>query len=235
MKKLLVLAIVLALVLPLFAAGAKEETIEKYPSRTVRVIIPWSVGGMTDVLTRPVASHLEKQFGVPFVVENKPGGGGVVGSLEIEKAANDGYVIGTTSMSTVSAKYVSPIYPDIYNVELISQVITIPATVTVNANSPFKTLQDLIDYAKALVGDRMMVFGSAYSVLQEEGVREAESNIRLGYADFAGWGRQTLSDPLFPKRLALGDEVDYCKLCSGCSKLMIKQEEVGCIIYPSLN
>lgn len=89
--------------------------------------------------------------------------------------------------------------------------------------------------AKALVGDRMMVFGSAYSVLQEEGVREAESNIRLGYADFAGWGRQTLSDPLFPKRLALGDEVDYCKLCSGCSKLMIKQEEVGCIIYPSLN
>jgi len=152
MKKLLVLAIVLALVLPLFAAGAQEETIEKYPSRNVRVIIPWSVGGMTDVLTRPVASHLEKQFGVPFVVENKPGGGGVVGSLEIEKAAKDGYVIGTTSMSTVSAKYVSPIYPDIHNVELISQVITIPATVTVNANSPFKTLQDLIDYAKANPG-----------------------------------------------------------------------------------
>lgn len=79
----------------------------------------------------------------------------------------------------------------------------------------------------------MKVFGSAYSVLQEEGVREAESNIELGYADFAGWGRQTLSDPLFPKRLALGESVDYCRLCSGCSKLMIKQEEVGCIFYPS--
>lgn len=87
--------------------------------------------------------------------------------------------------------------------------------------------------AKALVGERMKVFGSAYSVLQEEGVHEAQSNIELGYADFAGWGRQTLSDPLLPKRLALGDEVDYCKLCSGCSKLMVKQEEVGCIIYPS--
>ncbi len=152
MKKLLILAVILMLAFPVFANGTQEEALDAYPSRNVRVIIPWSVGGMTDVLTRPVASHLEKQFGVPFVVENKPGGGGVVGSLEIEKSANDGYVIGTTSMSTVSAKYVSPVYPDIHNVELISQVITIPATVTVNADSPFMTLQDLLDYAKANPG-----------------------------------------------------------------------------------
>ncbi|MXI86100.1 tripartite tricarboxylate transporter substrate binding protein [Sphaerochaeta halotolerans] len=152
MKKLLIFAVILMLAFSVFANGAQEESIEAYPSRSVRVIIPWSVGGMTDVLTRPVASHLEKQFGVPFVVENKPGGGGVVGSLEIEQSPNDGYVIGTTSMSTVSAKYVSPVYPDIHNVELISQVITIPATVTVNADSPFMTLQDLIDYAKANPG-----------------------------------------------------------------------------------
>ena len=152
MKKLLILAVILMLAFPVLANGTQEEAIDAYPSRNVRVIIPWSVGGMTDVLTRPVASHLEKQFGVPFVVENKPGGGGVVGSLEIEESANDGYVIGTTSMSTVSAKYVSPVYPDIHNVELISQVITIPATVTVNADSPFMTLQDLLDYAKANPG-----------------------------------------------------------------------------------
>ena len=86
--------------------------------------------------------------------------------------------------------------------------------------------------AKALVGDRMMIFGSAYSVLQEDAVAASERNLALGYADFVGWGRQTLADPLFPKHLALGQEVDYCKLCSGCSKLMVKQEEVGCIIYP---
>ncbi len=55
-------------------------------------------------------------------------------------------------MSTVSAKYVSPVYPDIHNVELVSQVITIPATVTVNADSPFMTLQDLLDYAAANPG-----------------------------------------------------------------------------------
>ncbi len=151
MKKLLILAFVLMLAFPLMAEGTKE-TAESYPARNVRVIIPWSVGGMTDVLTRPIAKNLEDQFGVAFVVENKPGGGGVVGSLEIEKSKNDGYVIGTTSMSTVSAQYVSPVYPDIHNVELISQVITIPATVTVNADSPFMTLQDLLDYAEANPG-----------------------------------------------------------------------------------
>lgn len=86
--------------------------------------------------------------------------------------------------------------------------------------------------AKALVGNTMKVFGSAYSVLKEEGVTLAEENLQLGYADFVGWGRQTLSDPLFPKRLALGEAVDYCKICSGCSRLMIKQEKVKCIMFP---
>ncbi len=135
----------------LFAEGAQEE--KEYPSKTVRIIIPWSVGGMTDTLTRPIANWLEEYFEVPFVVENKPGGGGVVGSLEIEGAKNDGYLIGTTSMSTVSAKYIANVAPDIDNVELIAQVISIPATVTVNADSPFNTLEELIDYAKANPGE----------------------------------------------------------------------------------
>ncbi len=86
--------------------------------------------------------------------------------------------------------------------------------------------------AKALVGDSMKVFGSAYSVLKEDGIALAEENLEKGYADFIGWGRQTLADPLFPIRLAQGESVDYCKLCSGCSKLMARQEQVKCIIYP---
>ena len=150
MKKTIALLLAILVTATLFAEGAQEEA--SYPERNVRIIIPWSVGGMTDVLTRPIANWLEEYFGVPFVVENKPGGGGVVGSLEIENARNDGYVIGTTSMSTVSAQYVAPVAPDVHNVELIAQVISIPATVTVNANSPFRTLDELIAYAKANPG-----------------------------------------------------------------------------------
>lgn len=152
MKKLIVAVLVVVVATAAFASGAREEE-APYPNRTVRVIIPWSVGGMTDVLTRPITDWMEDYFGVPFVVENRTGGAGVVGSLAIENAPNDGYTFGTTSMSTVSAKYITETAPDIHNVELIAQAISIPATVTVHNNSPFQTLQDLIDYAKANPGE----------------------------------------------------------------------------------
>ncbi len=151
-KRLVAFIMVVCVGSAVFAAGEAEEG-DQYPNRTVRVIIPWSVGGMTDVLTRPIAEHLEENFGVPFVVENRPGGGGVVGSLEIENSDGDGYIIGTTSMSTVSARYVAPVAPDINNVELIAQVISIPATVTVNADSPWTTLEELVEYARANPGE----------------------------------------------------------------------------------
>lgn len=150
MKRLIVALLLVGLAAGIYATGVEEDV--AYPDRNVRIIIPWSVGGMTDTLTRPIAKWLEDYYGVPFVVENKPGGGGVVGSLEIENSNNDGYTIGTTSMSTVSAKYLAPVAPDIDNTELIAQVISIPATVTVNSDSPFNTLDDLIAFGKANPG-----------------------------------------------------------------------------------
>lgn len=143
------LIVLLVFAIMLSAAGTVFAV---YPERSVKIIIPWSVGGMTDVLTRPIAKWLEDYFDVPFVVENKPGGSGIIGSLLIENAVADGYVFGTTSMSTVSAQYVSPVYPKMENVEPLAQAITIPATVTVNADSPWKTLEEYVSYAKANPG-----------------------------------------------------------------------------------
>jgi tripartite-type tricarboxylate transporter receptor subunit TctC len=125
MKNSLIVLLVFAIMLS--AAGI---VFAAYPERSVKIIIPWSVGG----------------------VENKPGGSGIIGSLLIENAVADGYVFGTTSMSTVSAQYVSPVYPKMENVEPLAQAITIPATVTVNADSPWKTLEEYVSYAKANPG-----------------------------------------------------------------------------------
>lgn len=83
---------------------------------------------------------------------------------------------------------------------------------------------------KAIAGD-MKVIGSAYTVLQEESLALAEENLRKGYVDFAGWGRQTLADPGFPHKVQGNIPVDYCILCSGCSRLMVKQQPVECIVY----
>lgn len=84
--------------------------------------------------------------------------------------------------------------------------------------------------AKAL-GTRMAVFGSAYSILAEEAYHLGEENLRKGYADFIGFGRQNFADPLYPAKLLAGEKVDYCTACSGCSRLMAAQLHDGCIIY----
>ena len=187
MKKAMMLVLLVMLTFSVFANGQQEGEVS-YPARDVKVIIPWSVGGMTDVLTRPITAWLEDYFNVSFVVENKPGGGGVVGSLLIENSDNDGYTIGTTSMSTVSAKYVSPVFPDIHNVELLSQVITIPATVTVNADSPWQTLEEYIEYAKANPGAlKNSNSGNGASAHIYAAIFAAEAGIELNHIPYPGY------------------------------------------------
>lgn len=77
----------------------------------------------------------------------------------------------------------------------------------------------------------MKVIGSAYSILRERAFPVAEEMLGKGYADFIGWGRQTLADPLLPKKIKNGEVPDYCQACSGCSKMMVKQINVGCIMF----
>lgn len=90
-------------------------------------------------------------------------------------------------------------------------------------------------YARAAkaVAASMPIIGSAYTVLKAESLDAAEENLGRGDVDFVGWGRQNLADPHFPAKVRQGFEVDYCKLCSGCSKLMIEQKPVGCIFFSS--
>jgi len=78
---------------------------------------------------------------------------------------------------------------------------------------------------------KMAVIGSAYSVLGEEALFLGEENIRKGYTDFIGFGRQSLADPLLPKRVRDGEKINWCIACSGCSKLMNSQKNDGCIVY----
>ena len=81
------------------------------------------------------------------------------------------------------------------------------------------------------IGSDIQVFGSAYSVLKEGAFPIGEDMLNNGYADYIGWGRQILADPFTPEKLKNGEAIDYCTACSGCSKLMVKQENVGCILH----
>ncbi len=77
----------------------------------------------------------------------------------------------------------------------------------------------------------MKVIGSAYSILRERAFSVADEMLEKRYTDFIGWGRQTLADPLTPRKLQNGEKVNFCMACSGCSKMMLKQINVGCIIF----
>ena len=122
-----------------------------YPTKPVRLIVPFPPGGGTDILARVIGNKLTEALGQPVVVENRPGAGGNIGVDLVAKSASDGYnmVIGQTSNLAVHPT----LYPDLpYNPEKdlapISLVADAPLVLVVPANSPFKTLGDVINAAK---------------------------------------------------------------------------------------
>jgi len=88
-------------------------------------------------------------------------------------------------------------------------------------------------YAKLVkeMNTSLKVIGSAYSVIGAAAPMHAEENLRKGYTDFAGFGRQTFADPLYPTKLGRGEKIDYCVACSRCGRLIENQRHTGCVIY----
>lgn len=108
-----------------------------------------------------------------------------------------------------------------------------PSLTRPDVNSAFN-LYHHFRYAKVVkeAFPDVAVIGSAYSSGMENSGSLAGENIEKGYTDFAGFGRQNLADPLYPKKLAQApDTVDYCVLCGGCSGLLKKQKPVYCVKY----
>jgi 2,4-dienoyl-CoA reductase-like NADH-dependent reductase (Old Yellow Enzyme family) len=116
----------------------------------------------------------------------------------------------------------------------------VPA-VTGTITRPIETSKLLVlhhlRYAKAvkdLVKEEtrsLKVIGSAYSTYKEEAPAIMENMLSKGHVDACGFGRQSFADPLMPKKIASGEKVNWCVLCSGCTKLMIAQLNDGCIVY----
>ena len=84
------------------AAIAPASAQEKWPERQVNVIVPFTAGGTTDMFGRIFAQHMQAKFGPPFIVENRAGAGGNIGTSAVAKAAPDGYTIGTVSTHAIN-------------------------------------------------------------------------------------------------------------------------------------
>lgn len=142
----------LAVAFSLSLAGVARA--DDYPSRPVRVIVPFSPGGAVDGPMRLIAQELGKRLGQPVVVENKPGAGATIGSDVVAKAPPDGYTLLLASQTNaISATLYSklPFDPigDFTPVTLIGRE---PGVVVVNPSVPARTLQEFIAYVKANPG-----------------------------------------------------------------------------------
>jgi tripartite-type tricarboxylate transporter receptor subunit TctC len=135
----------------LFATSQPLAAQSDWPNRPVRVIVPFGAGGSSDTLARIVANHLSTAFNQQFVVENRPGAGGVIGVQAIASAEPDGYTIGMTNLSTLSLAPIinrSVPYDPMKSLTHISYVGGAPVVLSANPNTGVKTLADFIAYAK---------------------------------------------------------------------------------------
>jgi len=137
-------------VLACTALGATAQ--DKWPSKVITYVVPFAAGGTTDVLGRLVASKLGPALGTTVIVENRPGAGGNIGSDYVAKAAPDGYTLlgGTISSHAINVSlYPKMPYDPVKSFQPVTLIGTLPNVLVVNANSPHRTVQDVIAAAKA--------------------------------------------------------------------------------------
>jgi len=142
----------------LLAAPAAQAQ-APWPTRPLRMLVPFPPGGTTDVLSRLVAVHMERMLGQPVVLENRPGVGGNIAIDAVAKAAADGYTLGVGTPSNIA---INPLimsnmpYDTLRDLAPLSLLAIVPNVIMVNNDLPVRTLAELIAWARAHPG---MAFG----------------------------------------------------------------------------
>jgi len=134
---------------------------DAWPSKTIKIIIPFAAGGVTDVVIRTISPKLSEALGQPVVIENKGGAGGTLGTAMGAAAAPDGYtfIAPAASHTTTPSLYSKLSFDPVKDFAAVTQIVTVPYLLVVPASSPMQTLADFIAAAKAKPGT--LTFGSA--------------------------------------------------------------------------
>lgn len=155
----------------LLTAASHAQTVPGYPSRSVRVVVPYPAGGPTDVIARLVAQNLTETLGQSFVVENVSGASGVVGTVSVANAPGDGHALLFVTNDFAVAPVVSSKvgYDAIKGFAPVSIAAASPQVVVVHPSFAAKTMQELIALAKAEPGKlNYATLGIGYGQLSSE-------------------------------------------------------------------
>ena len=154
------IVVVLAAACASFAVTSAAEA-QPYPTKTVRLVVPFPPGGSLDFAGRLIAQRLTEAWGQPVVVENKPGAGGNIGADLVAKAPPDGYTILLGALSTHAVNpslYAKMPYDAVKDFAPITLIAVTPNVLVVNASSPVQNVKEFIAYTKANPGK--LSFGS---------------------------------------------------------------------------
>ena len=144
MKKLL-LSLIIGLCFAPLASQAQE-----WPNKPIKLIVPFPAGGPTDLVGREAANILREEFKQPVIVENRPGGNGVLGHSVLAKSPADGYTIGLLVITVSIAPHLGNAPFDTFkDFAPISNMVAMTPIIVANNNAPFNTLAELTTYAKA--------------------------------------------------------------------------------------
>jgi tripartite-type tricarboxylate transporter receptor subunit TctC len=151
-----------AAVLALGCAMLPAAFAQSYPARPVRVVIPFPPGGTLDTVGRMLAQKLSEQTGQAFIIENKPGGNGIIGADIVAKAPADGYTLlfNASTFTTAPMTMKSTPYGVVKDFSPVALVAKAPLSVAINKNLPITDIKSLIAYAKANPGGMSFAVGS---------------------------------------------------------------------------
>lgn len=143
-------------------AAAFGAAAQAYPSRPVKVIIPFPPGGTLDAVGRQLAQKLGEQMGQPFVVENRAGGNGTIGAHVVAQAPADGYTLlfNASTFTTAPMTMKSVPYGVVKDFTPVSLVAKAPLSIAINKNLPITDVKSLIAHAKANPGKMTFAVGS---------------------------------------------------------------------------
>ncbi len=192
MKRTLFAAALLAALAAVSTARAQDA----YPTKPVSVVVPFSPGGISDVIGRPFVHSLGKALKQSFIIENRPGAGGGVGMAYAARAKPDGYTL-MVALSSISAIPASDRLfgrPPAYEIKQFAPIALIsadPAFLVVRADSPWKTVKDLVEAAKAKPGG--IPYGSTgnYGTMHVGMEMFAHAaGIKMNHIPYGGGGQQ---------------------------------------------
>jgi tripartite-type tricarboxylate transporter receptor subunit TctC len=150
LSRLLLAAVAAGLTVVASLAQAAEDP-AKYPTRAIHIIVGFTPGGGNDLIARIVGQKLSESLGQPVIIENKPGGGAILATEYVARSAPDGYtlLVGASGAMVISpAVYAKLNYDTMRDFIPVSELGSFPLILIVSAKSPFKTLADLVTYAK---------------------------------------------------------------------------------------